>query len=414
VKYAHFADVHIGSWKEQKLQDASSHAFEKACDLCVTQDVDFILISGDIFNTSLPPIDKLRFVVRKLRKLRERHIPVYIIAGSHDFSPSGKTMLDVLDEARLVTNVTRGTVKDGMLHLQFTTDAKTGAKITGLVGKKGMLDRRYYESLDCASLEEEQGYRIFLFHTALSELKPKELDRMEASPISLLPRGFDYYAGGHVHIVKQFSMDGYRMVTYPGALFPANFRELEQFGHGGIFIVESDGQGNDTHTWHPIKLYEVVSLKLDCNHKLPADVERGIRAWAKQHEGSLPGAIVTLRLEGRIREGRISDIGFAALAQEMLDRGAHAVLRNTAKLVSSEFEGVAVREGTTQEMEDALIHEHAGQIPFAGMDAATQAGLCHDLLRGLDIEREEGEKVSEFEARLIQNASSVIDARNLL
>ena len=34
-----------------------------------------------------------------------------------------------------------------------------------------------------------------MFHTALTEFKPEELDSMESQPLSLLPKNFDYYAG---------------------------------------------------------------------------------------------------------------------------------------------------------------------------------------------------------------------------
>ena len=99
MKYAHFADVHIGSWREPKLNNLSTMAFVKAVDHCILQGVDFILIAGDLFNTSLPSIDKLKTVVKKLKELRIKQIPVYIVAGSHDYSPSGKTMLEVIEEA---------------------------------------------------------------------------------------------------------------------------------------------------------------------------------------------------------------------------------------------------------------------------------------------------------------------------
>ena len=74
------------------------------------------------------------------------------------------------------------------------------------------------------ALEKEEGFKIFMFHTALTELKPKELDKMDSAPVSFLPRNFDYYAGGHVHIVKEASLDGYKNIVYPGPLFPNNFR----------------------------------------------------------------------------------------------------------------------------------------------------------------------------------------------
>jgi len=139
MKFAHFSDVHIGSWREPKLHNTSTEAFAKAVDFCITQKVDFVLIAGDLFNTSLPPIDKLKAVVSKLKVLYHHNIPVYITAGSHDYSPSGKTMLEVLEEAGLLINVVKGEVKDNKLCLHFIQDKKTGAKITGMIGKKAIM-----------------------------------------------------------------------------------------------------------------------------------------------------------------------------------------------------------------------------------------------------------------------------------
>src|SRR3989338_10614216 len=99
MKFAHFADVHIGSWRDPRLANASTEAFLKSADMCFEKNADFILISGDFFNTSLPSIDNLKDVVKKLKETNDRGIPVYAIAGSHDFSPTGKTILDVLENA---------------------------------------------------------------------------------------------------------------------------------------------------------------------------------------------------------------------------------------------------------------------------------------------------------------------------
>tara|TARA_Y100000294_G_C8302846_1_gene235448 strand:- start:30 stop:470 length:441 start_codon:yes stop_codon:yes gene_type:complete len=143
MKFAHMADCHIGSWKDQKLRDISLKAFSKSIDKCIEQQVDFVLIAGDLFNTSLPAIDRLKQVTIKLKQLKDKEIPVYTIPGSHDFSPSGKTMLSVLEKAGLIINVVNGNVtEDKRLKLRFTIDTKTNAKITGMLGKKGMLEKK--------------------------------------------------------------------------------------------------------------------------------------------------------------------------------------------------------------------------------------------------------------------------------
>src|SRR3989338_8866548 len=131
MKFAHIADCHIGSWRDPKLKDTSTIAFLRAIDLSIKENVDFIIIAGDLFNTSFPRLDNLKSVVGKLKKLKDLLIPVYIVPGSHDYSPSGKTILDVLEEAGLFINVFKGTAQNGKLKLNFTIDKKTGAKITG-------------------------------------------------------------------------------------------------------------------------------------------------------------------------------------------------------------------------------------------------------------------------------------------
>ena len=173
MKFAHMADVHIGSWRDPKLKDLSTQAFSLAIKISVEQKVDFILISGDLFNTALPSIDALKLVVREFKNLKKYAIPVYIIPGSHDYSPSGKTMIDVLEEAGLVTNVFKGKVDDdGKLLLKFTIDEKTGAKITGILGRRGTLEKLYYQDLNLEPLEKESGKKIFMFHTSITELPP--------------------------------------------------------------------------------------------------------------------------------------------------------------------------------------------------------------------------------------------------
>ena len=164
MKYAHLADLHLGSWREQKMRDLSTKAFLTAMDDCIQQKVDFILFAGDIFNTSLPSLDTLTIVTKKLKELTEKKIPLYVIAGSHDYSPSGKTMIDVLEHAGLLVNVCKGSVDPHtqQLHLRFTFDPKTKTKITGILGRKGQLDRHYYQNLYLPSLEQEPGYKIFI------------------------------------------------------------------------------------------------------------------------------------------------------------------------------------------------------------------------------------------------------------
>lgn len=402
MKFAHMADCHIGSWRDPKLKDISTKAFLKAADLCIEKDVDFILISGDLFNTSLPSLDGLKSAVVKLKELKDKNIPVYVIPGSHDFSPSGKTMLDVLESAGLFVNVAKGSVEDNKLKLQFTIDKKTGAKITGLLGKKGSLEKSYYEALDTASLEKEPGYKIFMFHSALTELKPEGLENMESHPLSLLPKKFDYYAGGHVHYVLVREEQGFGVIAFPGPLFPNNFKELEDLSRGGFYIVE-----NNKPKWEPIQIYNTFHIKLDCENKAPEEVEDAVLKEIKNKE--FIDTIITIRLFGTLRTGKPSDINFREIFSKLYDKSAYFVMKNANKLLSPEFEEIKLETKSVDDIEESLIKEHLGQIKVAGLTPEKEEKLTKELVNILSIEKDEGERVADFENRVKREVSSILD-----
>lgn len=400
MKFAHIADVHLGGWREPKLGLLNSQAFVKAIDESISRNVDFVLIAGDLFNTSIPSIEVLKLAVSQLRRLKEEQIPVYTIAGSHDFSPSGKTMLEVLEEAELLTNVCRGSIVEGELTLKFTTDPGTGAKITGILGKKGMLDKKYYESLDRSNLENEGGFKIFLFHTAITELKTPDLEKMESAPLSLLPRGFDYYAGGHVHIIRKETVSGYKNVIYPGPTFPNSFSELEKLNCGGMYIYDSC----ETE-YVPIKLANVVMIDVECNYKTPAQVTMNLTE--KLGGETVDGAIVLLRLHGILESGKISEINLKKIVELLEEKGAYFVMRNTSKLSTKDFQEIKVKADSTEDAEKLVVAEHIGQAKSLELDENSEKELVEKLMTVLDVDKKDGEKSADFESRIVDDMKNV-------
>ena len=122
-------------------------------------------------------------------------------------------MIDILEQAGLAVNVAKEEFVDGKIRLGFAVDKKTGTKLTGIFGKKGGLEKHSYEKLEKENLEAEQGQKIFLFHSAVAEMMPKELTSIDAVPVAEMPRKFDYYAGGHIHIIQKKPVAAFRIQT---------------------------------------------------------------------------------------------------------------------------------------------------------------------------------------------------------
>jgi len=397
MKYAHLADLHLGSWREEKIRDLSAQSFLKAIDQCIADNVNFILFSGDIFNTSLPSIDTLKLVAEKLRELQSNNIPVYVIAGSHDFSPSGKTMIDVLEKAGLVTNVCKGKINPETkeLELQFTVDKRTGAKITGIIGRRGLLDKAHYENLSRSSLESEPGYKIFMFHTTVTELVPGHLNMIDSQPASFFPKGFNYYAGGHIHHPTIKEVPGVGVMSYPGALFPNSFAELEQYGHGGYNLITIDDNSQQVQ-WQPLEIKPRVAVVMDCDGLSSSQAELALSERCSAQP--VKDAVMTLRLKGKLSLGKVSAIAFNEIIKSLSAQGAYFIMKNTAKLYSEEFKEIRIANSDPEFIEEQIIREHAQQIKL--FDPATELFLTKSLLSSLNIAKREGESVTDFQQRV--------------
>ena len=191
MKFAHLSDIHLGFQKHEALQKIEQQVFEKALDECISRKVDFILIPGDMFHVNIPEMRVQKFAFSKFREVFEAGIPVYVVYGSHDFSPVANSVIDLLAEVGYIIKVTKvKNSEDDKIHLGFFEDVKTGVKIAGLSGLKVGKDIEWYEKLERSSLESEPGFKIFLFHGGISDMKTDSSMEGDLMPLSLLPKGF--------------------------------------------------------------------------------------------------------------------------------------------------------------------------------------------------------------------------------
>ncbi len=395
MRFVHVADAHIGSWRDPKLKELSVLAFKESVDFAIQKKADFYIIAGDLFNTALPSIDHVKDVVRELKKLKNNNIRVYFIAGSHDYSPSGKTMLDVIEEAGLGINVMKGTINEGKIKLEFTTDKETGTKLVGINGLRGMLDRHTYEAMNKEELEREEGFKIFLFHTSLEELKPKHLEMMQSYSAKLLPKNFDYYAGGHVHVVEQKNIEGYQNLIYPGPLFPANFSELEKLQRGSFYYYE-DGETQKV----PVKVKEIIKEEINAHGKTPEQVIKETEQLLAFKD--VKNKIILIRIKGQLSEGQTKDVDLNPLINELQKKGAYYVMKSTTQLTGPEI----LEEQDHKEItEEEIIKEYTNQIKN---DFKDETKTTIELINVFSQEKNEAEKTTDYEKRIRKDAETTI------
>lgn len=409
MKFAHIADCHLGSWgRRPELQELNLKSFEYAIDKCLKERVSLIVIAGDFFDISFPTsTNVLSRVFKKLKEAREKGVAIYLIPGSHDFSASGESMLKVCEAAGLCKNL-MGLLHDSSenekIKLDVFKDEKLNVLITGVLGKRVGLEMDILKRLDREHLKknvenksDSSTLKIFLVHTAISELMPAKMNNeMETINISDLPEGFDYYAVGHIHEPKVLEKDK-KIFAYSGCLFPNNFSELSTIKHGNFIIAEFN-DGKIRVNREIIKLKDVVHVFVDAEGKEARGVEEEL--FKKIAAEDLQEKILTLKVSGTLKKGKISDISFDQLYNLVKEKGCFCFLRNTHGLATKEFEVEVSKAESVEEIEKEIIERALKDL--GPEDRKNKERMIHSLIKILDKESQEDEKKDEFSSRLVR------------
>lgn len=419
-KFAHITDCHLGSWRNPKLRDLNLQAFEKSISISIKEQVDFILITGDFFDVNIPQLAPVKRAVEILKQARDSGIAVYMIYGSHDFNTANISMIDILHSAELFIKPTEFQTNTNSVMLKFFVDKKTGAKITGISGRKVGLDREIYEKLDKKNLEMEDGFKIFLLHKGIQEILPLDLNFRDSLPISLVPKGFDYYGGGHIHKRVEKKIDG-SVIVYPGPLFGSSFQDLEETAKGekrGFYIISFDKKIIDCRFIEinvvDILYNEIVSSKWN-SEKLEDEITKKISCMEVKNK------IVLIKVKGKLL-GKRSNIDFGKFSLDISNKGALMSFINTNNLSTDETKEIIVHSDNKFDIEREIFHESIKNFQSeptlsdkvkkqinSKLTGKTGESISISLLEILRNEKLENENTNTYDDRIFTFAKSVFD-----
>ncbi len=379
MKFAHLGDCHLGGWRQPELKELNFRSFQSAIKTSIKEKVDFILIAGDLFDSPYPPIDILKRTFAEFRNIKDAKIPAFIIAGSHDYSISGKTFLEVLEKSGFCKNVSNYEEKNGRILLEPTLHENVA--IYGYPGKKSGLEINDIEKI---KLQDSPGlFKILMLHTTIKGAVGNPF--IKSVDEEALPK-VDYLALAHLHI-------NYRKgsVVYCGPTFPNNISELEELKHGSFYIY-SNGQIKR----HEIKLNDVASFVIEIQNTLPSTDEL-IALFARE---KVSNKIVILRLAGLLEAGKISNIDFQKIELFLKKQGATVFLKSTSRLHIAEPE-FRITLGEHENIESEIISR------FKVAHPSTFNNLASDLISALAVEKNEDESKMTFEERLLSETKKV-------
>ena len=232
MKFAHLADTHLG-YRQFGLIEREKDFYEvfgKVIDKIIEEKVDFVIHSGDLFETEKPsPMALLEFQ-KGLLKLKGAGIPMYAIAGNHDsvmrkgaippqviFKKMGLKVISPIN-----TNYMHGDVF--IAGLPFYPASKSNVLKSKLV--------------DLSKKAAEHEKSILVLHQGIDTY----LNIQYELEIGDIPDNFNYYALGHIH--KYIASDfGKGKLVYPGSAEIWKTDELKDYHENGkgFVVVDLDG-----------------------------------------------------------------------------------------------------------------------------------------------------------------------------
>ena len=391
MKFAHIADAHLGAFsKNPMLAEYNMQAFEKAMEICLAEQVDFIIIAGDLFHNPIPDMELVKRAVKIMKKVKETGIRIYVIYGSHDFSGGTTSLMDVLSTAGVFIKAVKYEMHNGKIVLKAVRD-NTGVSIVGMSGLTSSIEVKYFTegAIDIPTIEKIPDPKIFVFHTTVLEVKPVYIHERNAVPVNTFPKSFNYYAGGHLHEKIEYSYSEAPLI-YPGALFGATYNDLDIMNSRGFYIVKDFNP-----EFVPVHVCDFEKRIFRADGKSAREMETQLMEFAKQDHG---GKVVILKITGELDSGRIADINFRAIRNKIKNT-ASEVLLNTYSLRTAEQKNIKIPATSGEDIEQKVFEE----ISVYGTD------FTNTLYRILKNERPADEKKSEFESRIWKDALTLFE-----
>ena len=211
MKILHIADVHLGAEPDQDKPWGQGRerlqwdAFARAIEVAEEQQVDLVLIAGDLFHRQ-PLKRELKEVNSILSQLSRAK--VVIMAGNHDYL-TRNSFYRTFSWSENVYFLK----SEQMECLPFPG---LSTYVYGFSYEHREIRESRYENIP----KQGNGYHILLAHGGDESHVPVRLAQMEALD-------FDYVAMGHIH---KNNFNGNGKIIYPGSTISLGFDELGEHG----------------------------------------------------------------------------------------------------------------------------------------------------------------------------------------
>ncbi len=251
--FIHAADIHLDSpmlrlegyegAPVEQIRQATRRALDNLVNLAISEKVDFVLISGDLYDGDWKDYNTGLFFLSRMARLAEAGISVFIIAGNHDAANKMTKSLRLPD----------GIHRFGARRPHTFKIEEAGVAIHGQSFPSGAVSQDISADYPAAI----KGYfNIGMLHTCATG-SSEHAPYAPCSVEGLRLKGYDYWALGHIHKRQVLCED-------PPILFPGNLqgRSSRETGEKGCMLVRVEN-GRAAHEFSQLDVFRWEQCAVD-------------------------------------------------------------------------------------------------------------------------------------------------------
>lgn len=261
MRFAHLADLHIGKKLNGiSLIDDQRYVLNQAIELMKEQNVDALIIAGDIYQTSQPSNEAMMVFDEFLGQLVDLNLPVYMISGNHD----SEEKIAYFSKLIKKSNIHTSSLFNGSTQIINVNDEYGEIYIHLLPFIKPIDTKKFYPEekidsyqkmmevvLENVNLDSSKRH-ILVCHQFITGGQTSD---SEVFAIGMLDNinhqvfdGFDYVALGHLHHPQHV---GKEWIRYSGSLMKYSLSEVNS--DKSMTIVDMKEKGNISIEKYPLK-----------------------------------------------------------------------------------------------------------------------------------------------------------------
>ncbi len=262
MRMLHTSDWHLGrTLHRADLREAQARYLDHLVETVRSERIDAVLVSGDVYDRAIPPVDAVALCEDGLARLRDAGARVVVISGNHDSARRLGFASALVDQAGVYLRTRAGSLAQPVLladqhgpvaiygvpflepdAVRHELPPGPGEPADVPRGHQGVLTR----ATDCirADLATRDGARaVVMAHAWVTGGEASESERdISVGGVGRVPAalfdGFAYTALGHLHGPQTLS----ERLRYSGSPLPYSFSEARQ--SKGSWLVDLDGDGH--------------------------------------------------------------------------------------------------------------------------------------------------------------------------